>query len=178
MKRLLLFIQRFFRKPQNRRLSALVALGLVALADAALSGTARRTFVFHRLHNGRPAVEMRMLHIPKGLEARIAQYVEETLLGPGAEGSGRLFDKEASLEFLMVRDAVAYVDLSPEAALPAGTEKAVRRPLRILRDGMLRNFPALDKVVFFIGGQEPYIDDDEASEASYDPAKKPKSVDK
>ena len=93
-------------------------------------------------------------------EAEITRYIEEALLGPASPNSRPLFPKETTLQSLLLRDGVVYVDLSEEAATPLPEDPLHRGGVFInmetLYNGIKRNFPHVRDVRFFIAGKAAY----------------------
>jgi hypothetical protein len=144
----------FFGKAWYRRFLYLLILCIFALAEYYHTALTRTTFVFYSINNGTPAVEERMLPLPRSREEKVAGYVEETLLGPVSQDSTPLFSRDTRLESLLYRDGVVYLDLSEAAALPPERGGDVFRSLETLHRGILRNFSFVRKVRLFIAGNE------------------------
>jgi hypothetical protein len=149
---------RLWRQKTHRRLAYLCVLFVLAFADFLLLGLARRTFVFYSIDNQVPAVEDRMVARTGSREHDLRRYVEETLLGPVALDSAPLFPRGTRLSSLLYRDGVAYVDLSPSAALAVTEGPGVFAALYTLYGGIKRNFSYVKDVRLFIGGHEAYAE--------------------
>ena len=150
-------------------LMLLGVLGLTAFIDFFALGLARRTFVFYAIDSGIETVEDRMLLVssripvvsgnperPHFRELDITRYVEEALLGPVSPDSLPLFPRETRLQSLLYRDGVVYADFSEDAALPPLEGGEVLTNLRTLRSGIMRNFPFVRDVRFFIAGRAAF----------------------
>ena len=144
-------------------LGFLALLALAALIEFIYLGLARRTFVFYNIDDGDVTVEDRMLRVSgrrqtsQALrELDIIRYTEEALLGPVSQDSLPLFPREARLRTLMYRDGVVYADFSEEAVLPPLEGGEVLSNLKTLRSGIVRNFPFVKDVRFFIAGKVAY----------------------
>jgi hypothetical protein len=164
MNAVLIVLKKYASIAGVRRAFYLFVLCLIALIDFIATGKTSKTFVFYGIRDGAAVVETRQLPRHGALELRATRYVEEALLGPSSVDFGRLFLKGSRLESLFIRDGVAYVNLSAEAALPGETEVDVRGSLATLTSGLLRNFRSIKKVRIFISGHEPFaFDTDEGS---------------
>jgi len=141
------------------RLSFLAILALVALIEFFALGLARRTYVFYAINDGAISVEDRMLKRSPSRELAVARYVEEALLGPVSPNSLPLFPKETRLRSLLYRDGVVYADLSENAVLPPVEGGEVLRNFATLHAGIMRNFPFVREVRFFIAGKAAYVDE-------------------
>jgi len=146
-------------------LAFLALVLLTALAEFALLGLARRTFVFYADDGKTATVEERMIKRSSSREVNITRYVEETLLGPVSPGSLPLFPQETRLLSLLYRNGVLYADFSKDAALPpiesallpdASAAGDVFSNLQILHSGIKRNFPYVKEQRFFIAGKAAY----------------------
>ena len=159
LKKILSAIISFFRKKKNRRLAYLVVLVTIALAEFALSGLVRRTFVFYSYIDRGIVVEDRKLRRSLDHETDIRRYVEEVLLGPVSPDLAPLFPRETRLDSFMYRDTTVYADLSESAALPMEGNWDVFRSLLTLNEGLRRNFPFIADVRLFIGGNEVFFEE-------------------
>ncbi|MDR1178353.1 MAG: hypothetical protein LBK64_05960 [Spirochaetaceae bacterium] len=133
-------------------------LGLV-LVEFILFGKARRSFVFYTTRENEPVVESRMLARSGSRELGIRRYVEEAVLGPVSLDLSPLLTAETVLDSFLFRDGVVYANFSALAALPPLAEKAdLYHNLLTLKEGILRNFPFVRDVRFFIAGNEAFSD--------------------
>lgn len=171
-------LQLFAAVPSRRRASYIVLLLLIGFIDYAVSYRTARSFEFVSLKDGRSVVERRFLPRNFSVEDAIALYVAEYLLGPTGIDSAFLFDKNASLRSVLVRDGVAHVNLSAEAAFPAESGVDVRASLAILIAGIERNFFSIKHADVYIEGHEPYAVPHSESTPDQSDSKKGKSVDK
>jgi hypothetical protein len=178
MSTFLIALRKYASVTRYRRAFYLCVLCLVALIDYIAAGRTFGTFVFYRVRSGAAFVETRSLPSWASLELRAARYVEEALLGPESVEAGRLFPKGTRLESLLIRDGVAYVDLSASAALPTETEIDARRSIATLASGLERNFGSIKKALVFISGHEPFAMDRAKEDEIPAAPKKTKSVDK
>jgi hypothetical protein len=144
----------FFSKRQVRRLCYLGILGVAAVAEFLTAGLVRRTFVFYAVKDETPIVEDRMLVQGPSKEVDLIRYVEELLLGPVSLNAAPLFPRETTLEALLYRDGVVYVDLSRYAALPFSEGGDVFRNLAVFDQGIRRNFSFVRDIRLFIDGNE------------------------
>ena len=149
----------FFSKTKNRRLFYLILISVITLADFLHSGLVRRTIVFYSSIEGKVVVEDRMLNRSGDRETDIHRYVNEVLLGPSFPDSDPLFPKETRLNSFMYRGSVVYADLSETAALPIDGNWDVFRSLLTLNEGIRRNFPFVEDVKLFIGGNEVFFEE-------------------
>jgi hypothetical protein len=149
-------LARFFSVKLNRRLSYLVLISLIALAEFLVSGMVRRTLVFYSALEGDVAVEDRMLHRSYSGETDIRRYVEEVLLGPVSPDLDPLFPRETRLGSLLYRNGVVYADFSTDAVLPVEGGDVFRSFLT-LNESIRRNFSAVKEVKLFIGGNEIFF---------------------
>lgn len=161
-----------------RRSAYLLALALFALGDFILTPRSARTFEFVSLLDDRPTVERRFVPRRFGLEASLETYVAEYLLGPTVVESAYLFLKGSRVESVLVRDGVAHIGISQDAAFPSEPGLDVRDSMNILISGIRRNFPNLKRVMVYIGGFEPYASDYLGTRLAAELPKKGKSVDK
>ena len=150
---------KFLSKARTRRLTYLVIICLVALGEFLLSGLVRRTFVFYSSLEGKTVVEDRMLRRSSDRETDIRRYVEEVLLGPSFPNLDPLFYRGTKLNSFMYRESVVYADLSETAALPIEGSWNVFRSLLTLNEGIRRNFPIVQDVRIFIGGNEVFFNE-------------------
>jgi hypothetical protein len=144
----------FFSKRQVRRLFYLGILGMAAVAEFLTAGLVRRTFVFYAVKDETPLVEDRMLVRGSSREVDIIRYVEELLLGPVSLNAAPLFPRETTLEALLYREGVVYVDFSRYAALPPPEGGDVFRSLAVFDQGIRRNFSFVRDIRLFIDGNE------------------------
>jgi hypothetical protein len=150
-------------------LLVLLFLSAAALIEFFTLGLARRTFLFYDIDSGLVIVENRLLPVsgrvilaayessrfsPRELD--ITRYVEEALLGPVSSNSMPLFPRETRLRSLLYRNGVVYLDLSEEAALPPTEGGEVFMNLKTLYAGIMRNFPFVRELRFFIAGKAAF----------------------
>jgi hypothetical protein len=142
-----------------RRLIYISFLALFALGECILSGKVRRTFVFPAARGNREVVESRMLPGTGSRELGIRRYLEEAVLGPASLDLSPLLTRETTVRSLLFRGGVVYADFSPLAALPPLAETGeLYHNLLILKEGIIRNFPFVKEVRFFIAGNEVFSD--------------------
>ncbi|MCL2609154.1 MAG: GerMN domain-containing protein [Treponema sp.] len=133
----------------------LLALGLTALLDYRTGGRERKSMVF-RSADGTSIVEQRMLPRRPDAETEIADYVREFLLGPITTGYDLPFPRETGLLSLMYREHAVYLNLNGRVLVPTeGVE--LRESFRVLYAGILRNFPEVREVLFFIDGRAAFV---------------------
>ena len=173
----LIVFRRYASVARYRRAFYLFLLGSIALIDYLAMGSTSATFVFYNVRNGKAGVETRALPRKGTPEFRAARYVEEALLGSESVSLGRLFPKGTRLESFMIREGIAYLDLSATAALPAEMEVDARRSLAALAAGLERNFGSIKTVRIFIAGHEPYITELAETKDFSPSSKKTKNVD-
>jgi hypothetical protein len=142
----------FFSSTVKRRLFFIAVLALLALTEFLVLGLARRTFIFYTIDDGNIVVEDRMLKHSKSREGDIIRYTEEMLLGPAAPDLLPLFPRDTRLKSLLYRDGVVFVDFSADAALPPLEGGKTINNFRTFYAGILRNFPYVKDVSFFIDG--------------------------
>ncbi len=133
-----------------RRLLYVVVLWCCALLSIACNGKQRYIFEFFS-SKGKPVLEVRFLPKYGNLEQRVTLYVEEMLLGPGLQDALPLFSRESSVESVLVRKGIAYINFSEITSL-----SATQMRLQICSSLILRNFPFLKEVILFINGNEVY----------------------
>ena len=150
---------RFFGNKRNRRISYLILISCIALADFLYLGLARRTFIFYSGTEGNTVVEDRFLRRSKDLETDIRRYVDEVLLGPVSPDLAPLLPRETQLDSFMYRNGVVYADFSESAAVPPPEGGMVFRNLLTLNEGLRRNFPPVKDVRIFIGGNEVFFEE-------------------
>jgi len=164
MKAILSAIISIFTSPFKLCLFLLAVLGVVALVDYYNLGLSRRTFVFYSIDDGEMAVEDRMLRHSKLKEENIFRYTEETIQGPVSPNLSPLFPYETRLKSLMLRDRTVYADFTESAALRLpdrlvkGEGRDVLDNFRTLYDSILRNFPYVSDIWFFIEGNAISLD--------------------
>ena len=178
MKTLLAHARRRASIPRYRRGLYLLLILLIALIDLAAMGKTSGSLVFYDVRSGKAAVETRAMPFFGTSEHRAARYVEEALLGSESVNLGRLFPKGTRLESLLIRDGVAFVNLSATAAVPAENEVDARRAIATLAAGLERNFRSIKEARVFIAGNEPYAVDLAGTEDFRASSKKTKDVDK
>ncbi|MCL2265194.1 MAG: GerMN domain-containing protein [Treponema sp.] len=98
-----------------------------------------------------------MLKHSPSREVDIIRYVDETLLGPVSPGLLPLFPRETKLKSLLYRDGVVYADFSDNAALPPIEGGKTLDNFRTLYSSILRNFPYIKDVRFFIDGNAIFV---------------------
>ena len=150
---------KFFGKKRNRRFSYIILICCLALADFLYLGLARRTFIFYSGQEGNTVVEDRLLRWSGDLETDVRRYVDEVLLGPVSPDLAPLFPRETRLNSFMLRNGVVYADLSESAAMPPPEGGVVFRSLLTLNEGLRRNFPYIESVRLFIGGNEVFFEE-------------------
>jgi len=170
MKAIFSAIIRFFTSPFKLCLLLLAVLGVVALIDYLNLGLSRRTFVFYSIDDGEMAVEDRMLRHSRLKEEDIIRYTEETIQGPVSPNLSPLFPYETRLKSLMLRDKTIYADFTESAALRLpdklvkGEGRAILDNFRTLYDSILRNFPYVSDIWFFIEGNAVSLDFQQAQD--------------
>ena len=149
----------FFSVTKNRRLLYVIIISLVAFGDFYYSGLVRRTIVFYSSLEGTIIVEDRMLHRSGSREIDIKRYVEEVLLGPSFPDTALLFPRGTRLYSFLFRDDIVYADLTESALLPIDGNWDIFRSLLSLNEGIRRNFPFVEEVRLFIGGNEVFFEE-------------------
>jgi len=150
----------FLSSTVKRRLFFIGILALAALTEFLVLGLARRTFIFYTVDDGDIVVEDRMLKHAKSREGDIIRYTEEMLLGPVSPDLLPLFPRETRLKSLLYRNGVVFADFSADAALPPIEGGRTINNFRTFYAGILRNFPYVKDVRFFIDGNAVSIDKD------------------
>ena len=153
-------ISDFLSSTVKRRLFFIGILVLAALTEFLVLGLARRTFIFYTVDDGDIVVEDRMLKHAKSREGDIIRYTEEMLLGPVSPDLLPLFPRETRLKSLLYRNGVVFADFSADAALPPIEGGRTINNFRTFYAGILRNFPYVKDVRFFIDGNAVSIDKD------------------
>ena len=150
---------KFLSSRSNRLILLAAILAVTALAEFIYLGLARRTFVFYTVNDGILVVEDRMLKHSQTREVDITRYVEETLLGPVSPGLLPLFPRGTKLKSLLFRDGVVYADFTDDAALPPIEGGKTLYNFQTFYSGILRNFPYIKDVRFFIEGNAIFINE-------------------
>jgi len=148
----------FLSSTVKRRLFFIGVLALVALTHFLVLGLARRTFIFYTVDDGKIFVEDRMLKHSKSREGDIIRYTEEMLLGPVSPDLLPLFPRETRLKSLLYRNGVVFADFTVDAALPPLEGGSTVDNFRTFYAGILRNFPYVKDVRFFIDGNAVSFD--------------------
>jgi len=152
------FLADFFTSTVKRRLFFIAVLAVLALTEFLVLGLARRTYIFYTIDDGNIVVEDRMLKHSKSREGDIIRYTEEMLLGPVAPDLLPLFPRETRLKSLLYRNGVVFADFSADAALPPLEGGKTVNNFRTFYAGILRNFPYVKDVRFFIEGNAVSFD--------------------
>jgi hypothetical protein len=144
-------------------LCLLAFLSAFCAADFFTKPQARRVYWFCALDGTNPIVEERFLPSASSLEKAVEQYVSEFLLGPASIGAAPLFNTDATLDSFIFRDGEAYIGLPRRVLIQdpvrdEAVERTVYDGVRMLKSGILRNFPNVKTVKVFAGGLE-IIDD-------------------
>jgi hypothetical protein len=130
----------------------LLALGGIAALDFVNSERVRQTFVFYIADTGTTTVEERLLYREPDTEKALQSYLQETLYGPLSPDLSPLFLPETLLLSVMYREGELFVHFSDDAAFPLNQGLATN--LRILEQGIKRNFPVVTIIHIFIAGHE------------------------
>ena len=150
----------FLGRRRNRRFLYLFLICLIALGDFLHSGLVRRTFVFYTIRDTATVVEVRFLRRSGDRETDIRRYVEESLLGPKAQAVLAFpFARESRVHTFMYRDGVVFIDLTEVAALPPLDGGTVFHSFYTLNRGIRRNFPFVEDVRIFIGGNHVFFEE-------------------
>jgi hypothetical protein len=149
----------FLSQRRNRCLVYLALICLIALGDYLRLGLVRKTMVFYSEFEGSAFIEERMLRRSGNLETDIRRYIDEVFLGPVTPGLALLFPKETRLHSFMYRDAIVYADLTDVAALPLPEGRDVFQSILTLNEGIRRNFPGVNDVKIFVGGNEVFFEE-------------------
>jgi len=152
-------VKNFFSSSLNRCLILVGILAFFTVAEFFYLGLARRTFVFYTISEGVLIVEDRMLKHSPSREVDIIRYVEEALLGPVSPDLLPLFPRETKLKSLLFRDGVVYADFSESAALPPIEGGNTLYNFRTFYSGIIRNFPYIKDVRFFIEGNAIFVNE-------------------
>ena len=171
-------LRSFTADPIRRRFSYLVILLFAGLFDYVLTNRTARSFEYLPLTRRASVIERRFLPRAFSQEAAIGRYVAEYLLGPTDIDSASLFDKSTALRSILVREGIAHVDLTAEAAFPAEEGVDLRASLVILIAGIERNFPSIKRAKVYIEGHEPFAVPVSETSPEQSASKKGKSVDK
>jgi len=149
----------FLSSPVKLSLLLIAILSALALSEFMYLGLARRTFVFYTISDGELIIEERMLKSSRSQEDNIIQYVNEAVLGPLSPDLLPLIPGGTRLLSLLYRDEVIYLNLSENAALPPPEGGSTRNNFKTFYAGILRNFPFVKDVHFFIEGNAVYTDE-------------------
>ena len=141
-----------------RRLLYIGILVAVTIMNFFSIGLARRTFVFYNVDDGSMVVEDRMLKYASSREDDLIRYTEEILLGPASPNLLPLFPRGTGLNSLLFRDGVVYVNFTSSAVLPPMEGGNTFDNFRTYYSGILRNFPYVRDIRFFIEGSAAYTE--------------------
>jgi hypothetical protein len=153
----------FIFQARLRGKAAIVGAAFLAAAAVSLllflllgNGKVGRVLFFPDHLGTRLVAEHRSLPRHRGLEDSVREVVDGALLGPMQPHLSRLFPRGVTVQGLVVRAGVLFLDLSPAAALPdpeipVGAGMAVAGLERALR----ANFPRLRELAVTIDGQVP-----------------------
>jgi hypothetical protein len=120
------------------------------------NGKVQRVLFFPDTRGSRLVAEQRTLPRHRGLEAEARELVEGVLLGPLRPDLARAFPRGVTVQSLLVRNRVLFVDISASAALPdAEVPLAAGEALQALARSIRANFPRVREVQATIGGQVP-----------------------
>lgn len=133
-----------------------VLLAAAFIRVASLPYGTRSVFYFPDTLTKKVRIEARHLPRQKTADARLAQYVEELLLGPIEEDRDPLFSGRVSLKSAFIRGRDAYIDLSPEA-LTRG-EKEITWPVarELFLKNVFTNFAKIARIYIYIDGVGVY----------------------
>lgn len=122
------------------------------------NGKVQRVLFFPDTRGVSLVAEQRSLPRHQGLEEDARELVEGFLLGPLRPELSRAFPRGATVQSLVVRNGVLYLDLSAAAALPdPEVSLEAREALEALARAIRANFPRVRKVQATIGGQVPAL---------------------
>jgi hypothetical protein len=122
------------------------------------NGKVQRVLFFPDMRGSRLVAEQRSLPRHRGLEEEARELVEGFLLGPLHPELARAFPRGATVQSLVVRNGVLFVDISAAAALPdPEVPMQAREALEALARAIRANFPRVRKVQATIGGQVPAV---------------------
>jgi hypothetical protein len=120
------------------------------------NGKVSRVLFFPDSRGARLVAEQRSLPRHHGLEEEVRELVDGVLLGPMRHDLARLFPRGVTVQTLVVRNRVLYLDLSPAAALPDPEVPLAGEPaLNALARSIHANFPRLRELALSIDGQVP-----------------------
>ena len=142
----------------------LLSMALYLLVPGALTRTILR---FPAEISHRVVPEARSLPFNWDTEHNAELVVREILLGPARHDHLRLFSRQASVLFVLLRNGSLYVDLSKESFIP--DPDAIYSPVKalaILKATLMDNFKGLSNVKISVGGDpvgETLLTRDEAS---------------
>ncbi len=129
-----------------------ISLGLYLFKE----NRVRRVLFFPEQGTKRLVGEIRYLPEMDNLEDNINLLVEEIILGPSRENHEILVPKEVSVESLILRDSVLYLDFSEEIVLKEMDLKlGFEKSLMVMANTVMFNFPLVEKVFVFINGEIP-----------------------
>ena len=151
-------IGRFLLERRNRLALYLLVISIMAFWDYRQIDYSRRTYTFFSTLEDNLFIEERMLPNTEDRETEIRWYIEEALYGPATHGLEPLFPRETRLNSYMLRDAVVYADFTESALLPIPGNGDVYRSFLSLNEGIRRNFPYIEDVKLFIGGNEVFFE--------------------
>ena len=121
----------------------------------------RRLFYFESLDNPGLFAEVRYV-VPyteeQSIDEQVEQFANDLLLGPVVNRFKNLFAPGTRIKTCFVRDGVLYVDITEQALQPNDVTSSIKRGKEIFEKNILKNFPDIRAVDFFIDGKYAYED--------------------
>jgi spore germination protein GerM len=99
--------------------------------------------------------EIRAIANRREREDDIIAVIKELILGPMELWNRRALPREARLRSVLLRNGVAYVDLSEHVLFSSDFRPALDEMIEALRKTVLYNFRRVRRVVVFVEGQLP-----------------------
>lgn len=119
----------------------------------------KRIFLFESLDKPGLFIETRYL-IPfekkQSTETDILQFAQDLLLGPTTHRFKSLFSSKTVVENLFLRDETLYVNISQDALHPDRTTSTIETGVELFKKNIMRNFPQVKKIEFFINSIPAY----------------------
>lgn len=149
-----------FKIPEIIILSIIVFALIISLICFFLQDRGhKRVFIFESMDKAGLFIETRYL-IPfesnQSIETDILQYTEDLLLGPKTHRFKPLFSSKTVVDSLFLRDDTLYVNISKEALHPEKTTSTIEVGVDLFKKNILRNFPQVKQVDFFINSIHAY----------------------
>mgnify|MGYP002623703614 CR=1 FL=1 len=94
--------------------------------------------------------EPRLVPASDSVGEALEVFTGELLLGPETNRYQRLFNKETTVEFCIVKDGTAFVGLSKKALFFSGETADSKTGISMLKRNIVKNFTSIDNVEVYI----------------------------